>query len=68
MTNDKQRKQKGSPATVPVDDTLFEAFAVVAGALNTATIEAVLADLDGWTGKEIEAARQALYYRMRGRE
>jgi hypothetical protein len=51
-----------------VDEKLFDAFAVVGDALNTKTITAVLNDLKGWTGPEIEAARQALAMRRQLRE
>ena len=51
-----------------IDQRLFDAFAVVGGALNTRTINAVLRDLKGWTGPEIEACRQALAMRKQLRE
>ncbi len=55
------QQQPEKPAGV--DETLFDAFAVVAGALDTSTINQVLGELQGWTGPEITAARQALAYR-----
>ncbi|MCB8977580.1 MAG: hypothetical protein H6657_09185 [Ardenticatenaceae bacterium] len=38
---------------------------VLAGALHIATLKAVLRDLEGWQGREIEATRQAFYHRLR---
>jgi len=52
-----------------VDEKLFDAFAVVAGVLDTRTIDAVLSDLeDSGTGPEIEACRQAFAMRRQLRE
>ena len=45
----------------------FETFNTVAGALDTKTIDAILEDLEGLTGPEIEACRQALSIRQQGR-
>lgn len=51
------------------DEQLYDAFAVIAGALDTKTIEAVLNDLkDGGTGPEIKAARSAFANRKRARQ
>jgi hypothetical protein len=51
-----------------VDEKLFDAFAVVAGALHSRTIGAVLKDLEGWVGPDIEACRQAFAMRRQLRE
>jgi len=48
-----------------MDEKLFDAMSVLAGALTVDTRKAVLRDIDGWTGPEIEAARQAFYKRLR---
>lgn len=48
-----------------VDEKLFDAMSVLAGALTVNTRKAVLRDIDGWNGPEIEAARQAFYKRLR---
>lgn len=48
-----------------MDEKLFEDMLVLAGALHIATLKAVLRDLEGWKGREIEATRQALYHRLR---
>ena len=51
-----------------IDQKLFDAFAGVAGALDTKTITAVLNDLEGWVGPDIEACRQAFAMRRQLRE
>ena len=48
-----------------MDDKLFEDMVVLAGALHIATLKAVLRDLEGWQGREIETTRQAFYARLR---
>lgn len=48
-----------------VDDKLYDDMMVLAGALHIATLKAVLRDLEGWKGREIETTRQALYHRLR---
>lgn len=48
-----------------MDEKLFEDMVVLAGALQIPTLKAVLRDLEGWKGREMEATRQAFYYRLR---
>lgn len=48
-----------------VDEKLFDAMSVLAGSLTVDTRKAVLRDIEGWSGPEIEAARQAFYKRLR---
>ncbi len=48
-----------------IDEKLFDAMSVLAGALTIGTRKAVLRDIEGWNGPEIEAARQAFYKRLR---
>lgn len=50
-----------------IDPKLFDTFVGIANTMHTETIEACLSDLEGWSGPDIEAFRQALHFVKNGR-